>query len=75
MTAEHTHVFSDLVEVRRYPTSSTVGIFRCGCDSLFPRPITECEDGRHADCHGFAGSLPWSCLCTCHAIAATEAAA
>lgn len=42
--AEHKHDFRDrLVEVRHYPTSATVGIFRCDCGTLFPRPLTADE--------------------------------
>lgn len=41
---EHKHDFRDrLVEVHRYPTSATVGIFRCDCGHRFPRPLTEEE--------------------------------
>lgn len=40
---EHKHTFQDLIKVRTYPTSATVGIFQCNCGEQFARPLTEEE--------------------------------
>lgn len=44
MSEHSTHEFRRRVEVRRYTTSATVGVFRCVCGDLFARPLTEDED-------------------------------